>query len=94
MTENDQRSFLIWVGGKRKEGELFLRITPVGRPRNIDNRGKEWSHVGVDITRRCSYIEPRYKWDPFLFSFFSQSFQLTRTPINYRLFSFSFSLPN
>lgn len=88
------RSFLIWVGGKRKEGELFLRITPVGRARNIDNRGKEWSHVGVDITRRCSYIEPRYKWDPFLFSFFFQSFQLTRTPINYRLFSFSFSLPN
>lgn len=88
------RSFLIWVGGKRKEGELFLRITPVGRPRNIDNRGKEWSHVGVDITRRCSYIEPRYKWDPFLFSFFFQSFQLTRTPINYRLFSFALSLPN
>lgn len=36
-------------------------------------------------TRGCSCTE--YKWDPFLFSFFFQSFQLTRTPIDYCLFS-------
>lgn len=64
----------------KEEGELFLRITPVGRPRNIDKRGKEWSHVGVDI---------RYKRDPFLCSVLFSSI-VPINPINYCR---SFALP-
>ena len=71
MTENDQRSFLIWVG--KKEGELFLKITPVDRPRNIDKRGKEWSHVGVDIIRVGVRVPSTSGILSYFLSFFNRS---------------------
>lgn len=71
MTENDQRSFVPYLDWG--EGELFLRITPVGRPRNIDKRGKEWSHVGVDIIRVGVRVPSTSGILSYFLSFFNRS---------------------